>query len=307
VECCRADSEESAVDYQEEVIELPDGRVLEVAALGDPSGSTVFYHHGTPGSSRTVKSLAPLLEFGNFYLVTQSRAGYGRSSRHQGRDMASVVADTDHALDFFERDRYVVLGWSGGGPHALACAALDTPRCLGAVSLAGVVPIDVDFDWTEGMAPENVAEFELAKEGGPTYDEGMAAAGAFMASMSAENAFDILGELVGPPDKEVLADPVALDAFVEATTYAFLEGIYGFYDDDQAFYKPWGFDPEAISVPVEIFYGDQDKMVPPTHGAWLASHLKTARTFHDEREGHLSIWMNHFDEVAKALTSTAGG
>lgn len=293
------------MDYREELVDLPDGRVLEVAALGDPEGVTVFLHHGSPGSVRTVKSFAPLLEEGNFYLVTMSRAGYGRSSRLEGREIASVVGDVGRALDFYDRSQYVSLGWSGGGPHSLACAALDTPRCCGAVSLAGVVPIDVDFDWTEGMAPENLEEFALAKEGGPAYEAAMEAAGASMGDMNRENAVDLFGELLSEPDKEVLAGEAALDSFIDATTHAFVESWRGFYDDDLAFYKPWGFDPTSISVPVEIFYGDHDHMVPSTHGAWLASHITTARVFHDESEGHLSIWARHFDEVAKALNSTS--
>jgi len=293
------------MEYREQLIDLPDGRILEVATLGDPSGSTVFVHHGSPGSSRSVMSFAPLLELGDFYFVTMSRAGYGRSARLEGRNIAWIVADTDHALDAFERDRYVALGWSGGGPHALACAALDTARCQGAVSLASVVPIDVDFDWTEGMAPSNVEEFALAKEGGPAYEAAMEAAGAFMADMNVENAANLFEGLMSEPDREYLRDPAALAAFVDATTYAFSESWRGFYDDDLAFYKEWGFDPTTIAVPVEVFYGDQDLMVPPTHGAWLASHISTARVFHDEHEGHLSIWGRHFDEVAKALESVA--
>jgi pimeloyl-ACP methyl ester carboxylesterase len=292
------------VNYQEELIDLPDGRVVEVGALGDPDGMTVFLHHGSPGSVRSVRSFAPLLEQGNFYIVTMSRPGYGRSSRLEGREIASVVPDVRQALDAFHRFEYVALGWSGGGPHGLACAAFDPPRCRGAVSLAGVVPIDVDFDWTEGMAPENIEEFALAKEGGPAYEAAMEAAGAFMGAMNRENAFDLFGDLLSEPDKEVLQDEAALESFIDATTHAFAESWRGFYDDDLAFYKPWGFDPASISVPVEIFYGDQDHMVPPTHGAWLASHITTARVFHDESEGHLSIWMRHFDEVAKALNST---
>jgi pimeloyl-ACP methyl ester carboxylesterase len=297
-------AERRAVNYREELVELPDGRVLEVGALGDPSGTTVFLHHGTPGSVRSVTSFAPLLEEGNFYFVTMSRAGYGRSSRLAGRQISSVIADTDQALDAFDRSEYVALGWSGGGPHALACAALDTPRCRGAVTLASIVPVDVDFDWTEGMAPSNVDEFALAKEGGPAYEAFMEEAGAAMADMNTENALGLFGDLLSERDVEALTDPVALESFVNATTHAFVEGWYGFHDDDLAFYKEWGFDPTSISVPVEVFYGDQDLMVPPTHGAWLASHIATARVFHDEHEGHLSIWSHHFDEVAKALFST---
>jgi pimeloyl-ACP methyl ester carboxylesterase len=133
----------------------------------------------------------------------------------------------------------------------------------------------------------------------------MEAAGAFMADMNVENAANLFEGLLSEPDREYLRDPAALAAFVDATTYAFSESWRGFYDDDLAFYKDWGFDPTAIAVPVEVFYGDQDLMVPPTHGAWLASHITTARVFHDEHEGHLSIWGRHFDEVAKALESVA--
>jgi pimeloyl-ACP methyl ester carboxylesterase len=296
--------EERAVSYQEELVDLPDGRVLEVGALGDPSGTTVVLHHGTPGSVRSVASFGPLLEQGNFFVVSLSRPGYGRSSRLEGREIASVVGDTGHALDAFDRSQYVALGWSGGGPHALACAALDTPRCRGAVTLASVVPIDVDFDWTEGMAQGNIDEFALAQEGGPAYEAFMEEAGAAMSGMNTENAISLFGDLLSERDEEVLRDPAALESFVDATTHAFVEGWYGFHDDDLAFYKDWGFDPATIAVPVEIFYGDQDLMVPPTHGAWLASHISTARVFHDEHEGHLSIWGNHFDELAKALNST---
>ncbi len=289
------------MEYREELVDLPDGRVLEVAAAGDPAGLTVFLHHGSPGSVRTLTSFEPLLEHGNFFMVTLSRPGYGRSSRREGRAIASVVDDTGFALDAFERSGYAALGWSGGGPHSLACAALDTPRCRGAVSLAGVVPVDVDVDWTEGMAPENVEEFARAKEGGPAYEAAMEAAGASMAAMNADSAFDTFGELLSEPDREVLGDPFTMSSFVDATTHAFVESWRGFFDDDVAFLKPWGFDPTAIDVPVEIFYGDHDHMVPPTHGAWLASHITTARVYHNESEGHLSVWTRHFDEVAKAL------
>ncbi|MGB7103085.1 MAG: alpha/beta hydrolase, partial [Acidimicrobiales bacterium] len=246
------------MNYQEELIDLPDGRVLEVAAQGDTAGTTVFLHHGTPGSTRTLDAFAPLLDVGDFFIVTLSRPGYGRSSRLAGRNIAAVVEDARHVLDFFERDRYVALGWSGGGPHALACAALDAPRCTGAVTLASVVPIDVDFDWTEGMAPENVEEFALAKEGGPEFEEAMETTGTIMGDMTTENAVDIFAGLLSDPDRNVLSEDQALKAFVDATRHAFSESWRGYYDDNAAFYMNWGFDPRSIAVPVEIFYGDQD-------------------------------------------------
>jgi len=138
--------------------------------LGDPSGLTVVFHHGTPGSVKLVNYFEKIADQSSLFFVTFSRAGYGLSSRLEGRTISSVVADVTTVLDVLGREDYVAVGWSGGGPHALACAALDAPRCLAAWSLAGVVPLDAGIDWTEGMGPENLEEFSLALEGGSEYE-----------------------------------------------------------------------------------------------------------------------------------------
>jgi pimeloyl-ACP methyl ester carboxylesterase len=290
------------VSYQEHLIECPDGRTLEAATLGHPSGQTIVFHHGTPGSTVMVQNYEPLLEFGNFFFVTTSRAGYGRSSRLEGRDVAAVVSDVTTVLDFFHRDTYAVMGWSGGGPHALACAALGAPRCLGAVSLASVAPIDVDFDWTEGMGPENLEEFALARQEGPAFEEFVASLGSDMAEATEGNIIELFGGLLPEIDKEVLANDRVRHLFVNAVRHGFVNGWRGHYDDDVAFVSPWGFDPVAITVPVAVWYGDADLMVPPTHGAWLASHLACASAHHQPKDGHLSLFQNHVEEVASNLS-----
>ena len=143
-----------------------------------------------------------------------SRAGYGKSSRLEGRDVASVVSDARAALDSLGRDDYVAVGWSGGGPHALACAALDAPRCRAAWSLAGVVPTTLDFDWTEGMGPENVEEFALAKEGGPEYEAVMAVDGRRARRGERETTSSrLFGGLLSEPDKAVLESDDAAREF----------------------------------------------------------------------------------------------
>jgi pimeloyl-ACP methyl ester carboxylesterase len=289
------------VSYKEHLIECPDGRTLEAATLGQPSGHTIFFHHGTPGSTSMVQDFEPFLEHGNFFFVTTSRPGYGSSSRLEGRDVASVVNDVTTVLDFFHRDKYAALGWSGGGPHALACAALDTPRCLGAVTLASVVPLDVDFDWTEGMGPENLEEFALAKKGGPPYEEYIATVGGFMGEATEGNIIELFGGLLPDVDKEVLADDRAREVLASAVRHGFLNGWRGFYDDNVAFFSPWGFDPTTIAVPVAVWYGDADLMVPPTHGAWLASHLPSATAHHQPNDGHLSLYARHVEELASNL------
>ncbi|MHB2028193.1 MAG: alpha/beta fold hydrolase [Acidimicrobiales bacterium] len=290
------------MEYREDIIALADGRKLEIATLGEPSGHTIVFHHGTPGSIRMVHALAAVAQRGSFYIVTLSRAGYGRSSRHEGRRVASCASDVIAALDHLGRSSYSVVGWSGGGPHALACASLDADRCVRAVCIAGVVPLDVDFDWTEGMGPENVEEFELAKRGGHAYEAHMAESGAQLASATSENVIELFGGLLSQADKDALALRESREVMAEALRHGFSEGWRGFYDDDRAFFSPWGFDPVTIEVPVSIFYGDEDLMVPPTHGKWLSDHLPTAESYHFASEGHLSILSNHVDEITEALT-----
>ena len=260
--------------HHEEQIELADGRTLEVATMGNPSGSTVFFHHGTPGSTRTVKSLEGLLDFGDFYVVTTSRPGYGQSSRHEGRSIASVVGDLHAALD---------------------------ARCRSAVTLASVAPADVDFDWTEGMGPENVEEYALAQEGGPAYEELMAATGDFLGLATKDTIVEMIGGLLSEPDRLAISNDDAREIFVEGMRYGFANGWRGYFDDNVAMMLPWGFDVSDIGVPVHLFYGDDDLMVPESHGRWLSAHVANSRVTHHPDEGHLSIFMNHLDAVASAL------
>ncbi len=198
--------------YESDVVTTGDGRQLEVARVGDPSGPTVVFHHGTPGSAPLVRAFDEIALARGLCVLTTSRAGYGPSSRQKGRRAGDVVGDVTVVLDHFNREHYVALGWSGGGPHALACAALDAPRCVAAVSLAGVAPSNVDFDWVEGMGPENVLEFEMARRGGAEYEEHIKFQSDVLADATDDNIIELFGGLLSAPDAAALADPVARGA-----------------------------------------------------------------------------------------------
>jgi pimeloyl-ACP methyl ester carboxylesterase len=292
------------MNYHEVLIELSDGRYLEVGTVGAPSGRTVLFHHGTPGSVNLVKMLAPLADDGSLFIVTTSRAGYGKSSRLEGRDVAAVVPDARAALDSLGRSEYVAVGWSGGGPHALACAALDAPRCLAAWSLAGVVPTNLDFDWTAGMGPENVEEFALAQRGGLEYESHIAMYGDAFATATKDNVVELFGGLLSEPDKAVFETEATREDFAASLRQGFEFGWRGFFDDDQAMMKEWGFDPAAITVPVSVWFGDQDLMVPRTHGEWLVDNLPTASKHFFPGDGHVSMVSSHLDELFAAIDAT---
>jgi pimeloyl-ACP methyl ester carboxylesterase len=285
------------VTYREQFVTAPDGRTLEVATLGDPGGCTVFFHHGTPGSALLASLFEAAADDAGLFVVTTSRPGYSRSSRREGRDVASVVGDARAVLDALGRDEYVSAGWSGGGPHALACAALDAPRCRAAWSLAGVVPHDAGFDWTEGMGPENLEEFALAREGGPRFEAHVAEIAEAFAEATAGNVVGLFGGLLSDADRAALGPEPSRWLLAESCREAFTHGWYGLHDDDRAFCSAWGFDPADIGVPVEVWYGDQDLMVPPTHGAWLARRVPGAREVHRPGDGHVSLVTGHLGEL----------
>ena len=287
------------------VLDGPDGRRLEIASIGPVTGRTVVFHHGTPGTASLVALFGDLAEEFGLFLVGVSRPGYGASTRLAGRVVDSVVEDVHAALDALGRDRYLSVGWSGGGPHAIACAASGAPRCLAAWSLAGVAPMDADFDWTAGMGPENLEEFALAREGGPAYDEFMEVVAAAMSAATPETVIETFGGLLSAVDEAALAGEDARTMMAASMREAFASGWRGFYDDDRAMFEPWGFDLGAVSVPVAVWYGEHDLMVPPTHGRWLSGAIPGASTAYFPDDGHVSLVFNHGRDLAAALADPA--
>ena len=138
------------------------------------------------------------------------------------------------------------------------------------------------------MGAENVEEFGAAVR---SPDELQAFVDGFAAELrevTAEEVAASLGDLVDEVDRAALTGDLA-DALVRMVRRALSAGTAGWFDDDLAFVKPWGFDLEAITVPVAIWQGAQDRMVPFAHGKWLAAHVPGARVRLDDDQGHLSL------------------
>jgi len=278
----------------------PDGRSVEFMTAGDIAGDTVVYIHGTPGSGLLMSSFSEMAVARGLFLIGITRAGYGGSTRRAARSVADFVDDVRCVLDHLGRGSYVAIGWSGGGPHAIACAAVD-PQCRQAISLAGVAPVVDDFDWTEGMGPENVEEFARAREGGPEYEESMAQAATELAAMTADTIIEVFGGLISPVDAASMSDPAVRASMAESLAYGVSAGPGGFIDDDQAFLRDWGFNLRDITTPVTLFYGDEDLMVPATHGHYLAKTLPNVTAHHLAPEGHISIPLNFLPEIFDAI------
>lgn len=294
------------MSYESTVVATPDGRDLEVATVGAPSGPTVFFHHGTPGSAPMVRAFEDTAEERGVRMVTISRAGYGFSGRRAGRTAADVVSDVHVALDALGCGDYVSLGWSGGGPHALACATLDRPRCRGVITLAGLAPSTVDFDWTAGMGPENVEEFRVARAGGPAHEEQISIQRDFLVEATVTSLTELLGGLLSEVDILALKEPGVMEVMVDSFHHGLVPGHYGFLDDDKIFVGDWGFSLADVAGPVEVWYGDEDLMVPPSHGRYLVGAIAGATEFHQPSDGHISIVTDFQEPLFDRLVALAG-
>jgi pimeloyl-ACP methyl ester carboxylesterase len=291
------------MNTEQHLIKLADGRVLEVATTGDATGPTIVLQHGTPGSMYTLAGHAEALADRGLFFILPSRAGYGNSTRREGRRARDVVEDINQVLDALGRDTYVTLGFSGGGPQALACAALGAPRCRGALSAAGVAPNVPDFDWTEGMSDEARQEFSDFLSGGPGFEASIMEAYEEMKGCTPDNMMAVWRPYFSDVDAASMEADDRRIPFGLGTGHAFVNGPWGFYDDNVSTMSDWGFSLTDISVPVGVWYGSEDLMVPARHGDYLSATIPTARQHYYPSEGHMSIVSEHRDAIADEMIS----
>ena len=284
------------------MIELADGRRLEVVEGGDPEGVPVLVHHGTPGAAVLHPEWESAAAADGLRLVTYSRPGYSTSTRHRGRSVADAARDTATLADSLGFERFLSLGFSGGGPHVLACAALLPERLVAAASLASVAPWDAPgLDWFEGMAEGNVEEFELLRDGD---EDALRAASEEQAAALVDASLEDFAESMEPyvtaADAEEVRGPIGatlLRYFQRATSVS----VDGWIDDDLALFRPWGFEFSAIRVPVLLLQGRHDAMVPFGHGAWLADRIPGVEARLSDGDGHLSLLTRRMPEVLRWL------
>jgi len=285
-----------------ETVRTPDGRNLDVLRHGAPDAFPLVFHCGTPNAPAEFPQLFDAVTDRGWQLVAHARPGYAGSARHEGRSIADAASDVAAILDHIGQTEFVVLGWSGGGPHALACAALLPDRCRAAASLAGVAPYDAEgLDSLAGMGPENVEEFGAAARSHDELRDFLENFAAGLRDITAEQVAGELGGLIDHVDRGALTGEVAA-SMARMLRRAVSTGIAGWFDDDLAFVKPWGFDLDTIPVPVSIWQGAHDKMVPFAHGEWLADHVPNARVHLYDDEGHLSL-VNQLPRILEDLSA----
>jgi pimeloyl-ACP methyl ester carboxylesterase len=285
----------------ERKVQAADGRVLSVLAVGPPEADPVLFLHGTPGIRGLYER--ELEEGARRHLrhVFYSRPGYVGSDRLPGRSIADCAADVETIVDALGIDDFYVAGESGGGSHALACAASLPGRVRAAAVLAGIAPVNAEgLDWEKGMGEGNRMEFAAMREGVDALQEYLES------EVRGLRAIRTKAQLLAALDSHLCdADRATIEGgFGEYLLAAWRQvgedGIEGWVDDDLAYGKEWGFKLEQVTVPTTVWHGRDDLIVPCRHGEWLADHLPNAKRRLLDGEGHISL-TSHYGAALDTL------
>lgn len=286
--------------------ELPDGRRVDLYLGGPEDGIPLISHHGTPAAGIPVAAFVEAAAERGLRWVSYSRPGYGGSARLAGRTVADCAGEVVAIADGLGAERFFTIGASGGGPHTLACAARLPERVLGCAAIACPAPWGAEgLDWLAGQGPENIAEWE-ATLAGPEELEGYLAKEAVSlgGAASPHDLIDAIGGLLPDVDRGALTGAYA-ETLLASGRRALSDGIWGWFDDDVAFTRDWGFALSDIAVPVSLWQGREDKMVPFAHGGWLAAHVPGVRAHLSETDGHLSLAVTSFPAILDDLLEHA--
>jgi pimeloyl-ACP methyl ester carboxylesterase len=291
-------------------VKTQDGRAIRFLEAGDPQGIPMLVLHGTPGSRIAPRLWVEAAHPSGMRLISYDRPGYGGSTPQPGREVASAAGDVAAIARELGLERITVWGASGGGPHALACAALLPELVAGVASLASPAPYQADgLDWMAGMGQANLVEFGAALEGWAALEAFIEAEAAGLLGAAPEElhkAFDqSFRSLISPVDAEALSGDFLAD-LIQGILAGMRPSRQGWIEDDLAFVRPWGFDLEQIRVPVLLKHGEQDRFVPIAHGEWLAAHIPGVEAQLLPEEGHISLVVQRVAEVYEWLKGKMG-
>jgi pimeloyl-ACP methyl ester carboxylesterase len=279
-----------------------DDVTLGVRESGSPDGLPVLHFHGTPGSRLEFAWADDAVAQAGVHLVTFDRPGYGLSTQVPF-SLSRVAHLAIELVDRLGWNQFATLGWSGGGPFALATAAAAADR----VSAVGVISGAGPFQEIPG-ALERLSGGDA--EGAALSASDPAAAAAAFAETFADLAavgdeaqlLVTFAPALSERDQRVLANPPITTALLRDIQEAFLQGSLGGGWDNVSWVGAWDFSLDAVQCPVLLWYGDEDLMAPPSFGDWLEAHLPQARLTMRKGYGHLAA-IEHLPEMLDELTA----
>ena len=283
----------------DKLLTLRDGRRLGYAEFGAPDGRPVLYCHGFPASRLDARLGHEIAARSGIRLIAPDRPGYGLSDFQPGRRISDWPRDVAQLADALSLGSFGVMGISGGGPYAVACAAVlpDRVTILGIVCGLGRVDIR---EATAGMSPFGRFSFALARHA-PGVSQLFSRTLAPVLRHSPQLILQLLASALPPPDAEVLSDPKVLALFADAFREGLRQGGRGVALDLNLYAQPWEIAVESLRVPCHLWHGEQDTTVPLAMGKRLAAAIPGCRAKFYPEEGHFSLPVRRMDEILAAL------
>lgn len=283
-------------------LRLRDGSVLGYGEYGDANGQPVILLHGYP-DSRLVRNPDDALTASlGVRLIIPDRPGIGLSSFKPARSLLERVDDIAELADALGLARFAVLGWSAGGPYALACAYKIPERLTGVGVACGFAPMDRP-DATEGMS-KNMQQGIALMRRLPWMTRLVTASLPGQYRKDPEKAFQQqFGQNLSSADAQVLAKPEVRANLLEGAVEAMRQGSRGPARElELLFARPWGFRPQEIKHEVSLWYGDADALVPLQMGQYLAAAIPQSHLTICEGQGHM-LFVQRWEEILRTLTS----
>jgi uncharacterized protein YjbI with pentapeptide repeats/pimeloyl-ACP methyl ester carboxylesterase len=306
---------------REQDVRLADGRTLRVQDSGASEDPAVVFFHGSPPSSLLYDRWLAAAAGAGLRLVAYDRPGYGGSTPQPDRTVADVAADVAAIADDLHVSRFAVWGVSGGGPHALACAALLADRVVAAAIASSVMPYDLRRDapdehyeayevykarvarqedwsaaWFADMAEIEVQRFKLAVAGRDALQPLLLQLASALKMADPAQLIELLSPMLSPPDRATFNTELAA-SLLAALREGLAPGVEGWVEDLLALVAPWGVDFGRIDAPVSVWHGEQDRSIPAAHGSWLAGSIPGAELQLLSDEGHYSLMFGRGGEV----------
>lgn len=284
-------------------VRLADGRTLACLELGDPAGPPVLYFHGYPGSRLEARVGAAAAARHGVRLLALDRPGFGQSTFQPGRSIAGWASDVAALADRMQLGRFSIMGVSGGGPYALACAALLPDRLARVALICPLGPLDVAAG-KAGMLAQDRALLTLAAHAAPLA-RGVVRLLANWMRRDAERYLRFMMAGMLSPDRDLFADPGYRAMVLASTAEALCQGGRGPASELTLIARPWGFPLRDVRMPVSLWQGLADQILPAHMARRLAAALPACHPRYFPDEGHLSLVVHKIGEVLAEMRYTS--
>jgi pimeloyl-ACP methyl ester carboxylesterase len=271
---------------------LSDGRNLEYLTNGLKSESAIILHAGTTQDIAGWQTWLDYFAAKGVFALSFGRSGYAASTKMPGRITIDVAKDIAELSDHLGITKFVNLGLSGGGQHAIA-TGLD-PRSVGVVTVGSLAPFaELGDNFYTGMQQADLDEYadalhdinDLVKR--------------FQKWQDGSVADSVAGAELSARDQLAASKPT-WKVVIDSCAFTMEQGWDWVADDYSSYLKPWGFDPRDVKVPTVIWQAELDKNVPVQHGKWLAENMPNNRFELAEGETHLGLYVNYEEEIMQS-------